>query len=124
MKKGTLIIGSQASGKTEKANELVGKYLRKEVEWIDPVNLSSFHKYTFSQCRENTKLIVLDEVESKTQCEFILGCLHGIKIDKRSQAPFIINPHFIVVIQSDIFIGIDMMKNFINQFDIIDCDIK
>lgn len=97
IKKGTIIVGLQSSGKTTKAKELASAYLPEEVVWLEGFDdKHSIHRY----CTQHTKLIIIEEIENIVQCVSFFGNLSKkIKVCPIGKESFIISPKLIFIRQ-------------------------
>jgi len=100
-KKGTIIFGSDKSGKSQKAIELVKEKLLNEVVFLTDYNESD--QFAFGQCNESTKAIVIDELNANQSIEsFFIMIQEGLKVNKQGKKPFIIHPEIIIVLNSNV----------------------
>ncbi len=97
MKKGTIIIGKQSSGKTTLAKEIASQYLEHEVVWIDRDYDEAF---AFQECTQDTKLVVVDDIECISCAIGFFGSIEAkIQVQKPLCEPFFIDPKLILVYQ-------------------------
>lgn len=98
VKRGIIIIGPQASGKTLKAKEIASHLKVGEVLHVSPNNL---FELSTNGINRNTKLIVIEEVNSTNINKVLkLAMADQIKVDFEYQR-FTIYPQFILVIQPE-----------------------
>jgi hypothetical protein len=124
MKKGIIITGPQASGKTTKAREIASQFPKENVVWLfarDKRHYSS--PFAFSDCTENTQLIIVEEIMKARDVEFFFNCIsEGVWVNKRGKNPFIINPQIVLVCQSEIIKNqLPEGASFTHRFDVVEC---
>lgn len=121
MEKSIVITGRQGSGKTTKAKEIANQFAKEEVLIFD--NRSN-NPFIYSECTEETKLVVFDEIYNLKQVELFFSFVSNpITVNKICKHPFTISPKFVFVCQSDItkeqFAGLG--ASFHRRFDVIIC---
>jgi Cdc6-like AAA superfamily ATPase len=97
MKKLTIITGHQGSGKTTTAKEYASKFKESETQNLLYSNYKS--SFYYSQCDENTKLIIIEGVTSICEIIPFLFLCSGIEVNKKGKSPFTINPEILLVCQ-------------------------
>ena len=99
MKKIKLILGKSGSGKSSIAKAMT--CMVKEVVYVNPHALKS--TWVYSQCNEDTKVIVFDEVGSvEDVINLVLSTCSEVRVDKQCHYPFTINPNIIIVCRENI----------------------
>lgn len=120
-----LITGRNASGKTTKAKEIASKFLKEEVVFISYRGEKTFEdNFLFSECTENTKLVVFEELYNLMQVELFLKVLSSpITVNKKMKAPFTISPQFVLVCQIEITDEqiAKLSERFFSRFNVIKC---
>lgn len=99
MKKIKVILGKANSGKSTIAKAMSIKF--KEVVYINTRTLKS--SWAYSQCNEDTKVIVFDDVGNLEDVVYLINStFSGIVINKQCHKPFTINPNIIIVCRENI----------------------
>lgn len=120
MEKSIIIVGPLGSGKSKKAEELAKEYGEDEVVFIEPTKPYHEEEFSFGQCRENTKLIVVDEIIFPIQLEcFIIGQSNGIVVGRRDCDGVRIHPKFVIVCSALMSSDFLMDESTLRRFDII-----
>lgn len=94
-----VLINESGRKKSTIPLKIAAKYKQDEVVWLSDVNKEGAKKrYLFADCTENTKLIIVEDLDAKTLREFIeiVNTQPVTVVDKKHHAPFEINPKFIL----------------------------
>jgi len=96
-----LIIGSKESEKSTIARQLASSYNNENVVFVDGSRRRDH--FFYSACNNNTELVIIEELVSVNDIMSIYGdFIDGVKVEKRFEKPFYINPNIIVVCSSSI----------------------
>ena len=105
-----IIMGNPGSGKTILAKEMAKVLVEpNEVVFINDSN----SRFRFSECNENTKLVIFDNVKN---LEHYIYHTEGLVIDKQGKKPFFITPKIILI--SDIVKNVSESIN--RRFNLIE----
>lgn len=122
MKKGIIFIGPQESGKTRKAREIANRFLSPEAVWINAhKNQIENDPFVFSDCDENTKLVVIEELNLISLLCFLHVTSEGLVVNRMGKEQIIINPRIIIEFQS--WVTKEMLPtgaSFARRFDVFE----
>ena len=125
MNKSILIIGRQGSGKTTKAKEIASQFEKDEVVFLCYRGKKTHEdNFLFSECTKKTKLVVFEELYGINQVEAFFNMVSNpIIVNKKMEAPFTINPQFVLVCQSDITEEqlVELGASFYRRFEVVNC---
>lgn len=106
MKKGIIFFGPAQSGKSKKAAEISSSF--KSVVWINCRNKSRLETdpFIFSECTEETELIVFDDVLPVVNFDFFLLLIgpsnsSGVIVQKKGIEDFMIKPQILIICESN-----------------------
>lgn len=124
MEKGIIIVGPPYSGKTTKASEIASQFQEHQVTRIDG-NSKNGHKgwYYYSQCSEDTKLVIVEEVDSENIEFYFAAVTSGIIVNKKLKPSFSISPKILLECKGSVTIEqIKLLGDRINRrFEVIEC---
>lgn len=124
MKNATIITGSKGSGKSNVAKFIANHFYATEVVWYHAMDFGDCGniQFVFAKCTENTKLIIIEEIDTRTDFNFFMDCIDGIIVHRKLKSPFNINPKILLVCDSNLltkFLPKD--KSFKRCFDVFEC---
>ncbi len=123
--KGLIIIGPNGSGKSTIAYNTLAKYdPNGNPVIIDGRYYDSSKNFNFSQCTEETKVIIADGFQRKEDlCDFLLFTMDTILVERQYKPTLFIDPKIIIVCNQNINLfdlpqGVSLYKRFkvINLF--------
>src|SRR5690606_28843546 len=80
------------------------------------------YPFLFKQCKEDTKMVVFDEVCTATQMRETVGLVsRPVEVNRKGNYPFEISPDFIIVCSSNITADdiSSMGEEFTNKIDLL-----
>jgi len=119
MQKITLILGPAESGKTRKAYEMTSHLHKTEIVFMWAKNLNKQNYFRFAPCSENTKALVVDDLESLENLYEFYPMISGFQVDAPMKKPFIINPKIIITSSAVTADMLPVDASFTNRFDVI-----
>lgn len=126
MERVKLIIGTDKEKKDLFINEIVGLYNEENISFI--TGEDKLHKFFYSNCNKNTELIIIEGFnDTRRIMDIYCGLLEGIRVEKRFESPFYIQPKGIIVVcDSSVSMDDFPIKTsiaFNRRFEIIECGV-
>lgn len=95
MKKAIILVGEPRTGKSRCAQiiaECAGNWI--EIDGTSTKEILENH-FIFQQCEKDTQTIIIDNCHPKLNYESFFNLLDSLKVEKKGQEAFTINPRFI-----------------------------
>ncbi len=103
MKNSIIITGAQGSGKTTLARKIASEYANNEIVFIDCLGKKiENERYFFSECTQNTKLIVFEDCELSQNKKVFNAESTSIVVNRKGKESFTIVPKLVFTLQSEL----------------------
>ena len=121
MKKGVIFIGKPINGKTRELKEIQRKN-SLTVSYLDGKKYSPENRFFFSECTENTKIIIIDDLPANVCFESFYSLLAGnFTVNKKDGNSILLNIKHLVLVTDGTLTKEQLPKgsSFTRRFDVL-----